>query len=193
MIITSSGGVFYCCAVCLVTQSFPTLGDPTDCSPPGSFVHGILQAGILEWVAMPSSRRSSQPGINLPNPGLLHLPSEPPGKGILPGQILKLIRTRNSFLCLFHFLPSWNRNVYNYYHMCYMNLELGNAPTSPCYPILMLLMIALCIINCLICFVSFQVNKLQHAVPVQQRYKTTADHGESHLPLDGHRCKDSEA
>ena len=35
--------------------------DPLDCSPPGSSVHGILQARILEWVAMPSSRGSSQP------------------------------------------------------------------------------------------------------------------------------------
>ena len=34
---------------------------PHDCSPPGSSVHGILQARILEWVAMPSSRGSSQP------------------------------------------------------------------------------------------------------------------------------------
>jgi len=32
-----------------------------DCSPPGSSVHGILQARILEWVAMPSSRGSSHP------------------------------------------------------------------------------------------------------------------------------------
>ena len=42
-------------------QSCPTLWNPTDCSPPGSFVHGILQARILEWVSMPSSRGSSQP------------------------------------------------------------------------------------------------------------------------------------
>ena len=34
---------------------------PMDCSPPGSSVHGMLQARILEWVAMPSSRGSSQP------------------------------------------------------------------------------------------------------------------------------------
>ena len=73
-----------------------------------------------------------------------------------------------------------------------VNLELTNAPTSPCYTILMLLMIVSCIINCLICFVSAQVNKLQHAVPVQQRYKTTADHGKHHSPLDGHCYKDSE-
>ena len=35
--------------------------DPMNCSPPGSSVHEILQARILEWVAMPSSRGSSQP------------------------------------------------------------------------------------------------------------------------------------
>ena len=37
------------------------LCDPMDCSPPGSSVYGILQARILEWVAMPSFRGSSQP------------------------------------------------------------------------------------------------------------------------------------
>ena len=39
------------------------LGDPMDCSPPGSSVHGIPQARILEWIATPSSR-------DLPNPGI---------------------------------------------------------------------------------------------------------------------------
>ena len=34
-----------------VALSCPTLSDPMDCSPPGSSVHGILQARILEWVA----------------------------------------------------------------------------------------------------------------------------------------------
>ena len=38
-----------------------TLCDPMDCSPPGSSVHGVLQARILQWVSMPSSRGSSQP------------------------------------------------------------------------------------------------------------------------------------
>ena len=38
-----------------------TLWDLTDCSLPGSFIHGILQTRILEWVASPSSRGSSQP------------------------------------------------------------------------------------------------------------------------------------
>ena len=45
----------------LVAQSCPTVWDPMDCSPPGSSVHGIIQARILEWVAIPFSRRSSQP------------------------------------------------------------------------------------------------------------------------------------
>ena len=51
-------------------QSCWTLWDPVDCSPPGSSVHGILQARILEWVAMPSSRGSSQPRDG--TLGLLH-------------------------------------------------------------------------------------------------------------------------
>ena len=41
-------------------QLCPTLCDPMDCSPPGSPVQGILQAGISEWVTMCSSRGSSQ-------------------------------------------------------------------------------------------------------------------------------------
>ena len=45
----------------LVAQSCLTLCDPTDCSLPGSYVHGILQSRILEWVAIPFSRGSSQP------------------------------------------------------------------------------------------------------------------------------------
>ena len=44
-----------------VTQSCPTLWDPTDCSLPGSFVHGIFQARVLEWVAISFSRISSRP------------------------------------------------------------------------------------------------------------------------------------
>ena len=35
-----------------VAQSCPTLSDPMDCSPPGSSIHGIFQARVLEWVAI---------------------------------------------------------------------------------------------------------------------------------------------
>ena len=47
-----------CCAKWL--QLCPTLCDSMDCSPPGSSVHGILQARILEWVAISSSRGTSR-------------------------------------------------------------------------------------------------------------------------------------
>ena len=45
----------------LFTQSCVILCDPMDCSPPGSSVRGILQAKILEWVAIPFSRGCNQP------------------------------------------------------------------------------------------------------------------------------------
>ena len=48
------------CVCAQSLQSCLTRCDPMDCSPPGSLVHGILQARILEWVAIPSSRRLSQ-------------------------------------------------------------------------------------------------------------------------------------
>ena len=56
------GGFFHCCCCCcLVAHLCPTLCNPMDCSPPGSSVHGISQASILEWVAISSSKGSSQP------------------------------------------------------------------------------------------------------------------------------------
>ena len=42
--------------MCLLSHFSLTLCDPMDCSPPSSSVHGILQATILEWVAIPFSR-----------------------------------------------------------------------------------------------------------------------------------------
>ena len=54
-------------ALVLVAQSYLTLCDPMDCSPPGSSVHGILQARILEWGAIPFPRGSSQPRAPLQN------------------------------------------------------------------------------------------------------------------------------
>ena len=54
-----------CAVLCSVAQSCLTLFDPMDCSPPGSSVHGILQARILEWVAMPP-----HPPGDLPNLGI---------------------------------------------------------------------------------------------------------------------------
>ena len=73
----------------LVAQLCPSLCDPMDCSLPGSSVHWILQARILEWVAMPSSRGSSWPRnqthvscISYIGRQILYhsLPLAPPGK-----------------------------------------------------------------------------------------------------------------
>ena len=49
----------YLCVCVLVAQWCPTLCDPMDCGPPGSSVHGILQARILQWVAIAFSRETS--------------------------------------------------------------------------------------------------------------------------------------
>ena len=65
-----------------VSQSCPTLCDPMDCSLPGSSLHGILQARVLEWVAIAFSRGSSRPRIEPESPEFQAdaLTSEPPGK-----------------------------------------------------------------------------------------------------------------
>jgi len=69
----------------LVTQSRPTLCDPMDCNPLDSSVHGILQAGVLEWVACPFPGDLSHSGTEPRSPYRPYLqadslPSEPRGK-----------------------------------------------------------------------------------------------------------------
>ena len=71
----------------LVAELCLTLCNPMDCSPPGSSVHGILQARILEWVAIPFSRVSSWPKVEPRSSALqedffffFFLLSEPPGR-----------------------------------------------------------------------------------------------------------------
>ena len=67
----------------LVAQLCLILCDPMDCSPPGFSVHGILQARILEWIAIPFSRGLPHPGIKTWSPAFqadslpfeLHKPS----------------------------------------------------------------------------------------------------------------------
>ena len=73
------------CMCALSVQSCSTPCDPIACSPPGSSVHGTLQARILGWVAISSSKGSSQPGIepvSLASPALAgrFFNTEPPGK-----------------------------------------------------------------------------------------------------------------
>ena len=72
----------------LITQLCPTLWDPMDCSSPGSSVHGISQARILEWVVTPFSGRSLPTPPPLPEDQTQvscalqadSILSEPPGK-----------------------------------------------------------------------------------------------------------------
>ena len=70
------------CTTCLATQSCPILCDPMDCSSPGSSVHGDSPARVLQWVAIPFSRGSSQPRdwTQVSCIAADSLPSEPPGK-----------------------------------------------------------------------------------------------------------------
>ena len=60
-ILSTSSSWLPSCVDAQSLQSSPTLYNPMDCSPPGSSVHGIPQARILEWGTMPSSRGSSPP------------------------------------------------------------------------------------------------------------------------------------
>ena len=74
-----------CFIIVLVSQSCPALCDHVDCSPPGSSVHVTLQARILDWTAIPFSRGSSSPGIELGSPKLQagSLSCEPPYNNII--------------------------------------------------------------------------------------------------------------
>ena len=72
-----------------VTQSYLTLSDPMDCSPPGSSVHGIFQARVLEWGAALVMSNSLQPYIDCSPPGSsLH--------GILQARILEWVAMASS-------------------------------------------------------------------------------------------------
>ena len=85
----------------VLVTSHVWLCDPIDCGPPGSSVHGILQARILEWVAIPTSRGSSQ--LRDRTQGSLSLqadssPSEPPGNIYMWNHMRNISLTSKSFL-----------------------------------------------------------------------------------------------
>ena len=82
---TTHTHIYIYIVVSSVAKSCPTICDPMDCSPPGSSVHGILQAGILEWVTFPSPGDLPNPGVKLeslmsPALQVCSLPLAPPGK-----------------------------------------------------------------------------------------------------------------
>ena len=89
-------------------QSCQTLCDSMDCSPPGSSVPGIFQAKILDWVAIPFSRGSSQPRGQTQvscAAGWFFLMFEPPGK--------PLSFNMTSILCMEYFFPSHLTTVHS--------------------------------------------------------------------------------
>ena len=95
----------------LVAPLCPTFCDRMDCSQPGSSVHGILQARILEWVAIPFSRGYSDPRIEPGSPALQadSLPSEPTGR---PNSIL---------------------HKCNYFDLCYFTAKTLKLPYRSVY------------------------------------------------------------
>ena len=102
-------------------QSCLTLCNPMDCSLPGSSVHGILQARILEWVAFPFSRGSSQynPGIKPRSPTLRvdSLPCEPPRKPRNTGM--------GSLFLLQGNFPTQESNLYL---LCLLDWQVDSSP-----------------------------------------------------------------
>ena len=110
--------VWYCCSV---AKLCPTLCDPMDCSPPGSSVHGISQARILDWVAISSSRGSSRPRIKPVSPALAggFFTIEPPGKPMPDHLKPEIIRWNYCFRCfLFSFVSFKCLKVSQKFHLC---------------------------------------------------------------------------
>ena len=82
-----------------VTQSCSTVRDPIDCGPPGSSVHGIFQARMLEWVPLPSPTRDQTCVLCI---GSVVLTTGPPGKSFF------LETGKNIISYLFRFTqPRW--------------------------------------------------------------------------------------
>ena len=107
--------VYICICTCMLSCfSHVRLCCTMDCGLPGSSVQGILQARILEWIAMPSS---SDPGIE---PRLLHLlqwqegslPLVPPGKPIYIYAIFTMIVCITLVLCFFSKMLTNNYNLF---------------------------------------------------------------------------------
>ena len=87
--------ILFCC--CLVAKLCSSLLQPMDYSLPGSFVHGISQARILEWVDISFSRGSSPPRDQTTSPALSgkFFTSEPPGKPFQCGKQANKLPRKN--------------------------------------------------------------------------------------------------
>ena len=111
--------------VCLVAHSGPTLYDPLDCSLPGSSVHGIFQARIMEWVVISSSGDLSNSRIKPRSPEssplqVDSLPTEPSGK--------------HKFIYYFNFVYlsihlSIHPSIYLCIYLCHKYMLISPIPT----------------------------------------------------------------
>ena len=95
-----------------VTQSCPTTCNPMDRSLPGSSVHGIFQARILEWVAISFSKGSSWPEPKSPSLWADALPSESPGKlrDLREGYLVDWKKVKSDGSWLRNAWDMWDRN-----------------------------------------------------------------------------------
>ena len=104
------------CVQAQLRQSCPSLSDPTDCSPPGSSVHGISQARLLEWMVISFSRESSRPREEHSSPALQvdSCTTEPPNcrrvdwSNVTGKHLALILKIEHSHTCLltqeFHFI-----------------------------------------------------------------------------------------
>ena len=119
-----------------ISQLCPTLCDPMDCSLISSSVHGILQARILEWFAICSSRGIFPTQVS--NSGILHhgrivsLPSELLGKHRISHQILPSLETKQHFCSPSTQIQAQSRfSGLNYYMYLLASPSSGSLPFHP--------------------------------------------------------------
>ena len=125
-------------------QSCPTLCNPVDHSLPGSSVHGILQATVMEWVVLPSSRGSSRPRGWTRVSCLQHwqvrsLPLAPPGKAYIEYQFSSVAQScltlcdpmncSTAGLPVHHQLPEFTQTQVHWVVRVYMalNIKIGDS------------------------------------------------------------------
>ena len=100
-----------------VAQSCPTLCHPMDCSLPGSSVHGILQAVVLEWIAISFSRGSSQSRARTQS------------SRIVDRRFTVWATREASFLCIYNtYVIVWNIHYKGYYKTKWLSLKKHFPP-----------------------------------------------------------------
>ena len=134
-----------CCEVLkvLVTQSCLTLCDSMDCSPPGSSVSEILQARLLEWVAIPLSRESSRSRDRTRSPALRQILYRLSHQGST-NLISKKINAD------FHLSDTAKYSTNNPQHRCLWHLpKLGNhTSTGVCIDVYVFMHMCVCVCVC---------------------------------------------